>query len=275
MAKVTVEPQVNEKLERLMRLLKELRSAVLAFSGGVDSSFLLKALKLSDIRFIAVSSVSLTSPPEDIDTAKRLASELGIEHIFVEGTELQREEFLRNDRRRCFYCKDSLFRKLIEIKDSRGYCFVLDGSTMDDLNDYRPGLEAARNLGVRSPLIEAGLYKDEIRVLSRALGLSTWNRPCSACLSSRIPYGTRISPERLNRIGMAEKILKGLGFKVVRVRDYWPMAKIEVSRDEIGLLFEEETREKIIKEIKSTGYTTISIDLEGYRQGKLNEFREG
>lgn len=269
------DPKVNEKFERLIKLLKEIRGAVLAFSGGVDSSLLLKALKLSDIRFVAVTSVSWTSPPEDIDTAKRLASELGIEHIFIEGTELQKEEFLRNDRRRCFYCKDSLFRKLIEIKEARGYSFVLDGSTMDDLNDYRPGLEAAKILGVRSPLIEAGLYKKEIRELSRELGLSTWNRPSSPCLSSRIPYGTIISPERLSRISMAEKILKELGFKVVRVRDYWPMAKIEVSRDEIGLLFKEETREKIIKEIKSTGYTTVSVDLEGYRQGKLNEFKEG
>ncbi|MCX7794236.1 MAG: ATP-dependent sacrificial sulfur transferase LarE [Thermodesulfovibrionales bacterium] len=258
-----------KKFKNLLDILKEIESAILAFSGGVDSSFLLKALKLSGIRFIAVTSVSDTMPEEDLLIARRLAEELQINHILIEGRELLDEAFIKNDRRRCFYCKSSLFRELMEIKERHGYNFILDGSTMDDLSDYRPGLEAAKMLGIRSPLIEAGLYKEEIRTLSRGLGLSTWNRPSSPCLSSRIPYGTRITPERLKRIGQAERVLKALGFQVVRVRDYWPVAMIEITQGEfINML---EKRDEVIRGIKLAGYTTVGIDLEGYRQGKLNE----
>lgn len=259
---------MKTKLETLLGLLKEMESAVLAYSGGVDSSFLLKALKLSGIKFIAATSISESLPEGDLEMARRIAKELQVDHILIEGKELMDEDFLKNDRKRCFYCKSSLFKELIDIKERTGHNFVIEGSTIDDLSDYRPGLEAAQLFGVRSPLIEAGLYKEEIRVLSRELGLPAWNRPSSPCLASRIPYGTRITPQRLRRISEAEKVLKDLGFNVVRVRDYWPMAKIEIAEEEFGGLLEK--RDEIVRGIKAAGYTIVTFDLEGYRQGKLN-----
>jgi len=262
---------LQDKFHKLVELLKEMDSAILAYSGGVDSTFLLKAMKLSGIKFVAVTSISETTPPDDIKIVKRLIKELDVEHIFINGDELKRVEFVRNDRDRCFYCKDSLFAHLREIKERLGYAFIVDGSTIDDLSDYRPGRKAAEIHGVRSPLVEAGLGKMEIRHLSRELGLITWNRPSSPCLSSRIPYGVMITPEALQRVKRAEEVLKAAGFRIVRVRDYWPMAKIEVSSEEISKILDESLREKIIEEIKSCGYTTVVLDLEGYRQGKLNE----
>lgn len=259
-----------EKFHRLIEILKRINGAVLAYSGGVDSTFLLKALKLSGIEFVAVTSISETSPPEDIELARRMTQELGVRHIFIEGSELQKEEFLRNDRQRCFYCKKALFSALNEIKERARYASVLDGSTVDDLSDYRPGLLAAKELGVRSPLIEAGLSKDEIRILSRDLGLITWDRPSSPCLSSRIPYGRRITPEALRRVRDAEAFLKERGFRIVRVRDYWPMAKIEVSVEEVRRFLSDELRQEVIKGLKEAGYKTVTVDLEGYSQGKLN-----
>jgi len=261
---------VDEKFNKLMSLLKEMESAVLAFSGGVDSTFLLKAMKLSGMKFVAVTSLSETTPPDDLEVVKRLIKELDVEHIFINGEELKREEFVRNDRDRCFYCKDSLFARLMKIKERLGYAFIVDGSTIDDLSDYRPGRKAAEIYGVRSPLIEVGISKKEIRRLSRELGLITWDRPSSPCLSSRIPYGVMITPEALQRIRGAEEVLKKAGFRIVRVRDYWPMAKIEVAPVEFKGFLNEGVREKIVEEIKACGYNTVVLDLEGYKQGKLN-----
>lgn len=263
-------PELQEKFQRLIKLLKDMKSAVLAYSGGVDSSFLMRACVISEIEFVAVTSISDTSPPGDIELAKDLSERLGVRHILIEGKELTKEEFLRNDRQRCFYCKEALFTELNRIKEELGYSWVIDGSTMDDLSDYRPGLMAGKTLGVRSPLQEALLYKHEIRLLSRELGLPTWDRPSSPCLSSRIPYGRRITQEALWRVKTAEESLKRMGFRIVRVRDYWPLAKIEVSSDEIEKFLDEDMRNNILGEIKAAGYKFVALDLEGYIQGKLN-----
>jgi uncharacterized protein len=261
---------INSKLKKLIGILKDMQSAVLAYSGGVDSTFLLKALQISGIKALAVTAVSEKTPRNDLLTAKRVTAELVIEHRIIETDELLMEEFVNNTPERCFFCKDELFKKISDIAESEGYMFLLDGSNVDDTQDYRPGMRAATNYNVRSPLIESGLSKQEIRELSRQLGLPTWDKPSSPCLSSRFPYGQRIMKEALQRVEKAEEFLMGIGFSEVRVRDHDSVARIEVGEKEIDLVLIPENRRLISEKLRSLGYRFVSLDLEGYRMGSLN-----
>ena len=261
---------MNNKLAHLINILKDIQSAVLAYSGGVDSTFLLKAMQLSDIRILAVTAASEIIPCNDLLTAKEVAGELGIRHRIIKTEELSREEFVSNTPDRCFFCKDELFKKLTDIALLEGYMFVLDGSNMDDTTDYRPGRKAAIKYKIKSPLIEAGLSKIEIREFSKQLGLSTWDKPSSPCLATRFPYGRRITKEALLRVGKAEDFLRTLGFFKVRVRDHGSIARIEVEEDEIESLLIPEKRKLITKTLKSLGFEFISLDLDGYKSGSLN-----
>ncbi len=261
---------LDNKLTTLIKILKNMQSAVLAYSGGVDSTFLLKAMQLSDLMTLAVTAVSEIIPHNDLLTAKEVAEELGIQHRIIKTEELSKEEFVSNTPDRCFFCKDELFKKLTDIALSEGYMFVLDGSNMDDTTDYRPGRKAAIKYNIRSPLIEAGLSKMEIREFSKQLGLSTWDKPSSPCLSTRFPYGQRITKEALKRVEMAEDLLRTLGFYKVRVRDHGSIARLEVEEDKIGLLLIPEKRKIISEKLKSLGYAFVSLDLDGYKSGSLN-----
>ena len=259
------------KYRKLLSILRELESAVLAYSGGVDSTFLLKALKESGISALAVTAYSETMPAAELENAAALAKTINVMHRVIATDELSNPDFTRNPKDRCFYCKDELFSRLTAIARAEEYRFVIDGSNCDDLSDWRPGREAAAKHGVRSPLLEAGLSKDEIRALSKELGLPTWSKPASPCLSSRFPYGIRITRDALKRVEDAEAFIKGLGFGDLRVRSYNDMAKIEVAPAELPRLLDKEMRELVVQRIKALGFKYVSIDLEGFRSGKLNE----
>lgn len=265
----------NNKLANLIEILKNMQSAVLAYSGGVDSTFLLKALQISNIRTLAVTAVSEITPSNDLLIAKEVAEELNIEHRVINTEELLMEEFLSNTPERCFFCKDEKSKKLTDIALSEKYRFVLDGSNIDDTLDYRPGRKAAMKYNVRSPLIEAGFSKREIREFSKQLGLPTWNKPSSPCLATRIPYGQRITKEALKRVERAEDFLKSLGFHEIRVRDYGNMTRIEVMEEEINSFLNPEKRKIISEILKSLGYTFISLDLDGYKSGNMNRVLNG
>jgi uncharacterized protein len=265
----------NNKLKKLIEILKDMQSAVLAYSGGVDSTFLFKALQLSEIRTLAVTAASEITPSNDLLTAKSVAEELGMQHRIIKTDELSKEEFVSNTPDRCFFCKDELFKKLADIALSEKYLFVLDGSNIDDTMDYRPGRKAALKYNIRSPLIEAELSKREVREFSRQLGLSTWDKPSSPCLSSRFPYGRRITKEALTRVEKAEDFLRSFGFHEIRVRDHGSIARIEVEEDKIGLLLTPERRKIISEKLKSLGYEFISLDLDGYKSGSMNRVLKG
>jgi len=258
----------DEKLRRLVEILEEMGSALLAYSGGLDSTFLLKALRLSGIRALAVTGVSGTTPPRDLEDARRMAAEIGIEHCLVRSRETEDENFMKNPPDRCYYCKDGLFGLLCGMARQRGLAVVLDGSNLDDLNDHRPGIKAARQRGVRSPLVEAGYTKSEIREASKSLGLCTWDKPSSPCLSSRFPYGEEITPEALARVARAEEFLRSLGFGELRVRDHRGLARIEVPEGELRRLFE--MRDRVVEGLRALGYAFVSLDLEGFRSGGMN-----
>ncbi|MDI6729170.1 MAG: ATP-dependent sacrificial sulfur transferase LarE [Thermodesulfovibrionales bacterium] len=261
---------MNDKLEKLLSVLKEMQSVVLAFSGGVDSTFLLKAVKESGIHALAVTAYSETMPESELRFAEDMAKLIGIKHRIIKTDEMSNPDFVSNHRDRCFYCKDELFSKLLDTARAEGYRYVIDGSNSDDLSDWRPGRQAAVKHGVRSPLVEACLSKDEIRELSKAMGLSTWSKPASPCLSSRFPYGVAITKDALKRVEMSEEFLKSLGFTELRVRSHNDMARIELKADEIDMLFNKELRDSIVDEFKKIGFKYIAIDLEGFRSGKLN-----
>lgn len=263
---------IENKWDRLGVLLREMQSAVLAYSGGVDSSLLLKAaFEVMGPRLIAVTAVSETYPPGELTVAKEFARSLGVQHRVLDTSELSNEEFVQNSPDRCYFCKKELFGKLRRIADIEGISFVLDGSNTDDLQDFRPGRRAAGEFFVRSPLVEAGISKREVREFARSLILPVWDKPSLACLSSRIPYGIRITPEILHTIQNAEDHLRMLGFRQIRVRHHGEIARIELDRDDFGLLFSGDIADRIIAAFKELGYTYVCLDLEGYRTGSMNE----
>jgi len=266
--------QIDLKLDRLRAVINEMKLVVLAYSGGVDSSLLLAvSADVLGPQLLVVTAESDTVPPGEIEHAKAFALKIGVRHRIIAGGELREEDFIRNDRNRCYYCKRDLFSKLRQIADVEGIPHILDGSNLDDQRDFRPGRKAAQEFSVRSPLCEAELSKEEIRELARRLGLSMWNKPSLACLSSRIPYGTRITPEILKTIGSAEDVLRNLGFGQVRVRHHGDTARIELDPAEFNRLLASDVQSRVTMGIKSLGYAYVCLDLQGYRTGSMNETR--
>jgi uncharacterized protein len=263
---------IDDKLEQVKDELKVLGKVLVAFSGGVDSTFLLKiACDVLPGNVLAVTATSPTYPSYEYDEAVRIASDFNVPHRTVESNELSNKNFVENSPERCYHCKTELFTDLMEIAREEGYTAVLDASNADDVDDYRPGMKAARELGIKSPLKTAGFTKNEIRSLSRKLGLHTWDKPSFACLASRFPYGTHITAERLETVAEGERYLKDKGFKQFRVRHHAPIVRLELDEHGLVKLQEPKLRNDIIRKFKELGYLYVTLDMQGYRTGSLNE----
>lgn len=257
-------------LERLHAWFREAGSVLVAYSGGTDSAFVLKvAHDVLGPRAVALTAVSPALAPAEKDEAVRVAREIGAEHVLVESHELDDPGYAANPTNRCYHCKSELYRLTEPERERRGLSVTANGTNVDDLGDVRPGLQAAREAGVRSPLVEAGLTKADVRRLAKALGLSIWDKPAAACLASRIPHGTAVTADRLAQIGRFEASLKGLGFRQVRVRYHGDAARIETTAEELGRAVE--LRHAIVAAGKAAGFPFVALDLEGYRMGSFNE----
>ena len=260
----------EEKEQRLLALLTEMQSVVVSFSGGVDSSYLLKMAHMAlGADAIAATGLSLTYAPEEMDEARDIAAEIGAEYVLVDTAELTDPRYADNSHQRCYFCKSELYSRLLALAQTRRLAVVVDGSNADDADDFRPGLRAARELGVRSPLQEVGLTKAEIRARSREWGLRTWDKPAVACLSSRFEYGDPITVEKLRQVAAAERSVRQLGIRGFRVRHHDSIARLEIPREQFS--FAIGIADDLVAAVRSAGYRHVVLDLAGYRAGSMNE----
>lgn len=262
---------LRNKLLKMQNLLQRMESVLVAFSGGIDSSLVLKIAhdSLGD-RAIAVTAVSPTFPDLELETARRVGQEIGVRHLIIETDQLTMPDFVRNDASRCYHCKTDLYQALQKLQLELNMGTTVDGTNLDDLSDDRPGTVAAREWGVRSPLVEAELSKAEVRTLAKELGLSNWDKPAAACLSSRIPRGTVITREKLTRVEQAEALLFQEGFRQFRVRDHGEIARIEVEEEELSRWLDQARRTHVSAQLNALGFRFVTLDLAGYRRGGGN-----
>lgn len=262
---------LEHKLRRLREIVTAMKSVLVAYSGGIDSTFVLKVAhdQLGDSA-VGITAISPTFPAVELEAATRVAQEIGARHELVQTDQLTIPAFTENDANRCFHCKTDLYQLMGKLKELREPAVIVDGTNLDDLGDDRPGIKAAREWGVRSPLVEAGLTKSDIRTLARDLGLSNWDKPAAACLSSRIPRGVTITREKLSRVEQAEEILFAEGFRHCRVRDHGDIARIEVGQNELARMLNGDRGGKISHRMKALGFRYVTMDLEGYRPGGVS-----